>query len=137
MYQVSYRIKHEYPARLSGIEVPVDLFNGDASVRLMAKIDTGASFCIFQKDFAEELGIEVTSGLYQAVATANGRFDTYGHNLDLICLEHRTTAIVYFAMLPDFKRNVLGRAGWLNQHRLGLTDHDSTLHLSHYNDPLV
>lgn len=101
----------------------------------MAKVDTGASFCIFQRDYAEQVGItSVESGVYQPVSTATGSFDAYGHALVIGCLDWEFETTVYFAAPPGYSRNVVGRVGWLQHFRLGLIDHDSLLLLSHYDD---
>jgi hypothetical protein len=41
---------------------------------------------------------------------------------------------VYFSEGFDFRRNVLGRIGWLDRHRLDLVDYDCSLYLNHYDD---
>jgi hypothetical protein len=115
--------------------VPVSLRLGDSrTVRLLAKLDTGASFCIFPREYAEQLGLNVESGHHQVVGTATGRFDAYGHTLTLGCFDWELEAMVYFAATPDFPRSVLGRSGWLQHFRLGLIDHDTILFLSHHGD---
>jgi hypothetical protein len=40
--------------------------------------------------------------------------------------------MVYFAVEASFKRNVLGRGGWLDHVRLGLVDYQGELYLSRY-----
>jgi hypothetical protein len=42
--------------------------------------------------------------------------------------------IAYFTAMHDFKRNVLGRKGWLQQMRIGIIDYDGKLYLSAYDD---
>jgi len=97
-------------------------------------VDTGASFCIFQRDYAEQLGINVESGVHEVVSTPNGRFDVYGHTLTLSCLDWEYETMVYFAAPLDYRRNVVGRSGWLQHFRLALIDHDALLFLSQYDD---
>jgi hypothetical protein len=103
-------------------------------VRLPAKVDTGATCCIFQRDYAEQLGIEVECGEYREFQTATGVFRAYGHTVKLACLDWEFESIVYFAENDAFSRNVVGRNGWLQHFRLALIDHDLTLYMSHYND---
>lgn len=71
-------------------------------MRFLAKVDTGASFCIFQRDYAEELAIDVESGQHQEVHTATGHFATYGHTVALGCLDWEFETIVYFAISAEF-----------------------------------
>jgi len=133
---LTFQSKHDYSDAQAGIEVPISLaVAGERTVRLRAKVDTGASFCIFQREYAEQLGIEVESGRHQEVRTANGgSFSVYGHMVTLSCLDWEFETMVYFATPDEFKRNVVGRTGWLQHFRLGLIDHDAVLFLSHYDD---
>jgi hypothetical protein len=132
---LTFRSKYGYSHSKAGIEIPIFLKVDDArSVRLLAKVDTGASFCIFQRDYADQLGIDVESGLREVVSTPTGRFVAYGHTVTLSCMDWDLETTVYFAAQFDFHRNVLGRFGWLERFRLGLVDHDAMLFLSHYDD---
>ena len=135
METLTFRSKYDYAQSIVGIEIPIILkADGARPVRFLAKVDTGASFCIFQRDYAEQLGIEVENGLHQVVGTATGRFDVFGHTVTIACLDWEFETTVYFAALPEYSRNVVGRAGWLQRFRLGLIDHDSVLLLSDYDD---
>lgn len=133
---LTFRSKFDYSNAREGIEVEIALaVDGARTVRLRAKVDTGASFCIFQREYAEQLGIEVERGQHQEVRTANGgSFSVYGHMVTLFCLDWQFQTMVYFAAMEEFKRNVVGRSGWLQYFRLGLVDHDAILFLSHYDD---
>jgi hypothetical protein len=44
-----FRVTHDYDPALDSITVPVILSIGQARVKLLAKVDTGASNCIFQR----------------------------------------------------------------------------------------
>ncbi len=135
MQTLTFRSTYNYSGSAVGIEIPISLrVDTGRTVRLLAKVDTGASFCIFQRDYAEQLGIDVESGTHERVITAAGSFDAYGHRLMLSCLDWEFEATVYFAKPPDFPRNVVGRSGWLQYFRLAVIDHDSILHLSQYDD---
>ncbi|MGA2327199.1 MAG: retropepsin-like aspartic protease [Bryobacteraceae bacterium] len=136
METLTFRSKYDYSPSATGIEVPVSLTVADGRpVRLFAKVDTGAAFCIFQRDYAEQLGIDVESGVHAVVSTpTGGRLDVYGHTLTLSCLDWEFETMVYFAALPEYPRNVLGRSGWLQRFRLGLIEHDALLFLSQYDD---
>jgi hypothetical protein len=70
-------------------------------------VDTGAAFCIFQREFAEQLGLDVEGGQLQVVATAAGQFDAYGHALTLCCFDWEFEAMVCFAAPPDFRRSAV------------------------------
>jgi hypothetical protein len=131
---LAFSAKYDYLASQSGIEVPIGLSIAKREVRLLAKVDTGAAFCIFQREYGEQLGIDVESGQYQKVRTQTGTFDTFGHTVNLSCLDWQFETMVYFAALKELSRNVVGRVGWLEHFRLGLIDQDSVLFLSGYDD---
>ena len=94
--------------------------------------DVGIS--IFEREFGEQLGIEVESGHSVRISTAMGSFTAYGHTLSLDTLGFQLDAMVYFVGMVGFNRNVLGRRGWMEQLRLGLVDYDRKLYLGSYDD---
>jgi hypothetical protein len=126
---------HHYDTKESGITVRVRLVLGAAVDEFPAKVDTGASHCIFERTHGEILGLDIERGAQQTLGTATGGFLAYSHEVTLSVLGIETTTTVYFAANESFTRNVLGRQGWLNIVRLGLVDYDGKLYLSHYNDP--
>jgi predicted aspartyl protease len=95
-------------------------------------VDTGAEYCLFDRGIADALGIDVESGMPLSLATVNGEFEAYGHELTLTVFDIEVDAVVYFFESPVMTRNVLGRNGWLNRVRLGLVDHDALIYLSAY-----
>jgi hypothetical protein len=112
--------------------VPVEL-SAATSIRLYAYIDTGAADCIFQKEYAEALDLTPAAGQMKRFSTASGAVLTaQGHNLQLTALGMSVDTLVYFADDPQFRRNVLGRQGWLDRVRLALVHYESTLYLSPY-----
>jgi hypothetical protein len=132
---LSFRSKYVYSSSPVGIELPITLALHHRAVRLLAKVDTGAAFCIFQREYAEQLGIVVEQGEPKTVSTATGEFTVYGHSVTLSCLDEFTRdTTAYFAAMPEFKRKVVGRIGWLQHFRLGIVENDETLFLSYYDD---
>lgn len=135
-YMLTFEKLHIYNNETTGINIPVELSVGQERVIIpQAKLDTGASFCIFQKEFGESLGLTIESGLFQRIDSVMGVFPVYGHEVSLSALGFEFYVTVYFATFPSFKRNVLGRIGWLDQIRLGLIDYDGKLYASKYDDP--
>lgn len=59
-----------------GITVSVFLRLGETSLRVETKLDTGATHCIFQRIYGEDLGISIESGMPKRFATATGAFLT-------------------------------------------------------------
>jgi hypothetical protein len=129
---LDFAISHQYHSSPEGIEVPVTLRIGGPSVDLIAKLDTGAAHCIFERRYAELLGLSVESGRLQRFRTLTGSFPAYEHEVTLQILGIEFAALVFFAQDPVFARNFLGRAGWLDRLRVGIIDYDRTLYLSAY-----
>jgi hypothetical protein len=125
--QLRFRSKHSYSHSTIGIEVPIELICGGEKVEFAAKIDTGSQFCIFQRQFAEELGLVLEAGDLRSVSTVTGSFRCYGHSVVLRCLDHEFEAHVYFAESETFPRNVVGREGWLRQFRIAILDEQGML----------
>jgi len=103
-------------------------------VRLLAKLDTGADACIFERAYGEELGLDIEAGQPTRFRTANSEFQAFGHEVTIACFEWQFDSVVFFPATIEIRRNVLGRQGWLRQFRVALIDYDSILHLSYYND---
>src|SRR3990172_1082507 len=85
-FLLSFDIVHEYMAAARDITVPVQLELGRHRIRLHAKLDTGASNCIFQRDYGELLGLDVETGAHMEFGTATGSFVAYGHRVSLSAL---------------------------------------------------
>ena len=124
---------HQYADDPHGIPVPVTLRHGDRSVLFLAKVDTGAQYCVFQRQWGERLGLAIESGEPLTFGVATGdHFVAYGFELEFEVLGLKYLSVVYFAGPAGFARSVLGRNGWLSKSRLGLVDYDRTLLLSPY-----
>lgn len=132
MTTLSFDVVHTYPDNEDGIELSVMLKAGSHETRLQAKVDTGATYCIFERAYAEALGIEVESGIPMRISTATGAFEAYGHEVTLECLSWEIPCVAYFAGNESFGRNVLGRHGWLQQFRVAIVDYDSKIYLAKY-----
>ena len=133
-HQLSFGVQHAYSPSDDGATVPVSLSVGGDPVKVFAKIDTGATYCFFERGLAEALLIDVERVPPIPVSTMGGTFQAYGHELTLTVLGIEVEALVYFYEDRNATRNVLGRNGWLNRVRLGLIVHDSLLYLSAYDD---
>jgi hypothetical protein len=69
----------QYDPGQPGITLDISLRLSAAIVNFPAKVDTGASYCIFERRHGEALGLSVESGLPQAISIVTGCFLTYGH----------------------------------------------------------
>jgi len=50
-------------------------------VDLLAKLDTGSTYCVFNRSCADLLRLDLYSGISQRIRTATGAFQTYGHEV--------------------------------------------------------
>ena len=135
---MDYRLDFEkligYDAGVSGITVNTTLKFFDKHVSFPAKIDTGSSFCIFERKYCEDLGLIIEQGLFQRIGTGTGIFTAYGFRLILQVEDFEFDSLVYFAEDENIQRNVLGRRGWLELIKIGLVDYEGKLYLSRYTD---
>jgi hypothetical protein len=129
-HQLTFASVYNYGTE--ALVVPVELEFADKFVRTDAYIDTGASFCVFKRELATVLDIDVESGTPLRFSTVTGGFDAYGHIVTLKKFGYSFDITVYFAAFESFTRNVLGRRGWLDQVQLGLVEYESTLYLNRY-----
>ncbi len=132
METIEFGETYKYDTILVGITVPVTLFDGVESSAFKAKIDTGSSFCIFERKNGERLGLNIESGEEIRISTATDDFTAYGHELTMFVLGIETYTKVYFTGEEWSTRNVLGRQGWLDRVKLGLIDYEGKLLLSAY-----
>ena len=129
---LAFDAAHHYTGALDGIEVPIVLCIGRQSVELLAKLDTGAAHCIFERKYAEMLGVDVDSGRLQRFRTVAGSFAAYRHEVTVQTLGIEFSAVVFFAQDSAFNRNFLGRSGWLDRLRIAIVDYDRLLFVSPY-----
>ena len=129
---LEFNATHRYAGTAEGINVPTTLRVGSQSVELLAKLDTGAAHCIFERNYAELLGLDMESGRLQRFRTVAGSFAAYEHEVTIQTLGIEFSAIVFFAESPEFNRNVLGRTGWLDRLRVGIVEYDRMLFLNSY-----
>ncbi len=133
-YQLNFEKFLTYNVGDEGIGLDVEIRFGDSNVKLNAKIDTGATYSIFERRFGEELGLEIENGMRQRFGTATGGFYGYGFRVTFITAGLEFDSMAFFAEDERFRLNVLGRIGWLDKVILGLIDYEGKLYLSHYLD---
>ena len=68
----------------------------------------------------------------QGIGTATEPFIAYGHNVSLSALGFHFDVLVFFAAKAEFRRNVLGRRGWMERVRLAVIDYEGELYDSKY-----
>jgi hypothetical protein len=129
-YQLEFDKLLLYDSGKSGITVPVLLQVGNQVISIDTKLDTGSSYCIFQRFAGERLGLNIESGYLTRILTTTGAFIAYGHNVTLSALGFNFDSLVYFAKDEDFTRDVLGRQGFLNKVQIGIRDYQSEFYMS-------
>lgn len=132
---ISYRQVIDYPTSEVGITLLVSLAYDQQALSVETKLDTGAAYCLFERKYAQRLGIEVESGQPLRMTTLTGSFLAYGHELTLWVLDRPFELTVYFAADENIHRNLLGR-NWMQLVRVGVVDYDGKLFLSAYDDEL-
>lgn len=131
-HQLTFTTCTSYDTRLEGITIKAGLVLGTRSVICQAKIDTGGQACLFMRDIADTLGIDVETGHFRRFQTLAGPLSAYGHEVTLRTLGLEFDSLVYFAADCGLPRNRLGREGWLQKVWLGVVDYDALLYLSPY-----
>jgi len=134
MHTITFQEALRYDAKSNGISLPIELANGTNRVRFDAKLDTGAEFCLFKREYGEMLGFVIESGERRTLSTLTSTLVAYGHEVSLRVLDLDFELVGYFYESPDFRRSILGRTGWLPKTRLGIVDYDQMLYLSRYED---
>ncbi len=136
MHTINFEKLVPYDTNKVGISINVRLKLGKLSSEFSAKIDTGATACVFNRIYGEEMGIEIETGEFQKFSTATNSFTAYGHYVSLITAGFEFYPQVFFAEDKNFSRNVLGRNGWLDRVVIGINDYDGKLYLSDYNSEI-
>ncbi|MFL6274994.1 MAG: hypothetical protein ACJ74G_07250 [Blastocatellia bacterium] len=117
-------------------EITIEIFlsgNSSIPVAVVAKVDIGSKFCMFQPRYADVLGFDLQTGLRQSIRTPAGSFTAYGHEITLTAGDMEWDTIVYFAEPESFPINVVGRVGFFDHLQVGLVDYEQLLYLSPYN----
>ena len=133
-HELSFSELIEYDPSQPSITIPITLSVSHTRVNCDARVDTGSSNCIFARGVGEELGLDIESGLRLLVGTVTGNFVAYLHEVNLSLASFEISGLVGFAEHQGFRRNVLGRRGFIEQMTLGLVDYEGKLYLSRYDE---
>ena len=81
MHFLTFPFLHSYSGQ-DAISIPVTLMAAPSvHVDLLAKLDTGSTYYVFNRSFADLLRLDLYSGISQRIRTATGAFQTYGHEV--------------------------------------------------------
>jgi hypothetical protein len=97
IYQIMYDRLVKYDLNMQGIAIDVTLKLKHALASFTAKIDTGADHCIFARQHANALGIDVENGIPQRFGTVTGSFLAYEHEITLQVANIELDSLVFFA----------------------------------------
>jgi len=123
MPRLEFSHRHIYSGHEQGISLPIILRSGDERADLVAKIDTGATNCLFDRQQGEALDLDIENG---------HRVEAFGHIVQIEFVGMHVESMVYFFADERIRKNLLGRTGWLDRVRFGLVDHDQSLFLAPY-----
>ncbi len=123
---------YHYNTLKTGISLPVILKSGETLIEIHAKLDTGSTHCIFERNHGELLNLDIESGEAATIGTATGSFPVFAHRLEIMTFGFSWESSVYFIAEEGIKRNILGRVGWLDRLKLGLVDYEGKLLLNPY-----
>ena len=73
--QLNFDEELRYPDDPSGITIPVLLTHGQKSLRVAAKVDTGAQVCLFANEVGLRLGLAVELGTPIVLSSIGGSVD--------------------------------------------------------------
>ena len=133
-WTLSFSDRFDYSS-FSNVRVPVTLSSSlDKQILIGAQVDTGSTFCIFQRVYGDMLGLDTEAGAEQRIETATGSFTAYGHEVSITAGQLEWEAVVYFAAPDSFEINVVGRVGFLDRLRVGLVDYEQTVYLGAYRE---
>ncbi|HQU82542.1 MAG TPA: hypothetical protein PKY59_05445 [Pyrinomonadaceae bacterium] len=134
LHQLEFEKLVSFDTRQDGICLDVEIKYATSTVKINAKIDTGATYSIFERRFGEEIGLDIESGMRQRFGTATGSFYGYGFRVTLITAEIELDSMVFFAEDESFTKNVLGRITWLDNLIVGLIDYEGKIYISKYGE---
>jgi hypothetical protein len=131
--QLTFDHHFNYSDKDDGIKLPTILTLGDKVVWTDANVDCGAEYCIFSNEIGMSLGLDIESGIPMLMGPASGgSVETFGHEVGIQTLDVAFDAVIYFAKYHGFRRNLLGRNGWLRYLRVAIIDYDNMLYYGKY-----
>ncbi|HLG16384.1 MAG TPA: hypothetical protein VJH03_18035 [Blastocatellia bacterium] len=134
---LSFAVVFEYGrlARLArGVFVPVTLTAGSASTHIVqARVDSGSSFCVFGRQWADVLGLDWEAGEPLMISTAAGTFYARMHEVIIRLLAFEWSGWVAFAewdTLPSSPaRDVLGLNGFFDHFLVAIDEGAEMIYL--------
>ena len=128
-FQLNFPIRRRFESTDVGISIPCSLRRNEITVDFKAKVDPGSEYCLFRREVADELNIEVEDGLPVRLGTLAGSLIGFAHTVVINTFELEFESTVLFNPAYGTNRDILGRIGWLNNLHFGLTMDDEMIYL--------
>jgi hypothetical protein len=131
----SVAFSYSHLARISrGVKVQVTLAaNSVETISIDVRVDSGSSFCVFGRQWADVLSLDWAAGEPLAISTAAGVFDAHLHEVTVRLLDFEWTSWVAFAdwdtMPPSPRRDVLGLNGFFDHFLVAIDDRAEVVYL--------
>jgi hypothetical protein len=135
MLSLSAEFSYGHLTRASrGVEVQVTLEANDTeTISIRTRVDSGSSFCVFGRQWADLLGLDWEAGEPLKISTAAGIFYAHLHEVTIQLLDCKWTAWVAFAewdtMPPSPARDVLGLNGFFDHFLVAIDDRAERIYL--------
>ncbi len=128
-FQLRFPIRRRFQTTAVGILIPCSLERNGIIVGFEAKVDPGSEYCLFRREVADRLQIEVEEGLPVRLGTLAGSLTAFAHTVVINTFELEFESTVLFNSAYGTNRNLLGRIGWLNNLHFGLTMDNEMIYL--------
>ena len=83
MTQLNFAQEYRYPDDEEGISIEVKLFYAGHGFEVWAKVDSGASVCLFSNEIGLKLGIPIEQGIPIRLGGLGGSLEAFGHEVIL------------------------------------------------------
>lgn len=104
--------RYIYPyVKIGKVKYPIiEVKIGDSkSKSIMALVDSGAIFSLFERSCGEDIGIDIEKGTEDDVTGVGGKMDIYIHEIKLEVAGKEFKGRACFAKDPRWRTNILGR----------------------------
>ena len=133
-YEIVYRYRLDYDTKGAGAVLQVVIGANGRVQYVNAAIDNGSTLCVFQREIAERLGINVEEGIEEHVSAMGTIIRVYGHEVTLVLGELSLDLFVYFPAYQHIPRNLLGMQGFLQRFLVGLDNYEGFVYLGYHDD---
>jgi len=109
--------------------IPVTLHHGLLKLQIIALIDSGSTYSLFDYQIGKELGIEVQAGRLQRLSSLGGVVLGYAHRIELKVADDWRFATEVLFSDDAIPRNLLGHYGFIEHAAVGLLGKTGQIYL--------